>query len=252
MNKDAIAFLDGESVEEPEVEEAEAVAEAEPEQVEAEAEAEPETQTGEEQEAEPPSAAPKESDRIPVTALLDEREKRQEAQRKAEEADRKLKQYEQELRRIREARQEAPPDWYDDPQKAAQYQQRTIEQRFEAQRMQQSKFFAEREFGADVVNEAVAYFDAHPQQSQQFLAHPSPFHAAVEFYRKQKVADEIGADPEAYKAKLREELLAELQASQGSQFSSKPKAPPPSMAKAPAAGKEAISSGSAFDMLFPD
>jgi hypothetical protein len=127
-----------------------------------------------------------------------------------------------------------------------------LEQQFQQRLMQMSKFQAEREFGQETVKEAVAYFDQHPQQSQQFMSHPSPFHAAVEFYQRQKVASEIGSDPEAYKQKLREELRAELEAELTQSPKSKPKAPPPSMASAPAAGKEAITSGSAFDQLFPD
>ena len=198
---------------------------------------------------------PERSRDIPVTALLDEREKRQEAQRKAEESDRRAKSLEAELREMRTPKDEAP-DWYDDPQKAAQYQQNAVMTQFEAQRMQQSKFFAEREFGADVVTEAVAYFDRNPAASQQFKGHPSPFHAAVEFYQRQKVVEEVGADPAAYRAKLADEIRAELEAQysasgQKSQ-SSKPKAPPPSMASAPASGRETLSPGNGFDALFPD
>jgi len=252
MDKDAIAFLDGET----ETETEEVVEESTPEveeQPEPEAEARAEEQTGEE--GETPSPEPEKSRDIPVTALLDEREKRQEAQRRAEEADRRAKSLEAELREMRTPKEEAP-DWYDDPQKAAEYQQNTVLTKFETQRMQQSKFFAEREFGADTVKETIAYFDRNPAASQQFMAHPSPFHAAVEFYQRQKVVEEVGADPEAYRAKLAEEIRAELEAQysangQKSQ-SSKPKAPPPSMASAPASGRETISPGTGFDALFPE
>ena len=252
MDKDAIAFLDGET----ETETEEVVEESTPEveeQPEPEAEARAEEQTGEE--GETPSPEPEKSRDIPVTALLDEREKRQEAQRRAEEADRRAKSLEAELREMRMPKEEMP-DWYDDPQKAAEYQQNTVLTKFETQRMQQSKFFAEREFGADTVKETIAYFDRNPAASQQFMAHPSPFHAAVEFYQRQKVVEEVGADPEAYRAKLAEEIRAELEAqySANGQKSqpSKPKAPPPSMASAPASGRETISPGTGFDALFPE
>lgn len=248
MDKDAIAFLDGETVDEAEAVEVEA--EAPEVEVEAKAEAEPEEQTGVEEPGEPPSPEPEEPKAIPVTALLDEREKRQEAQRRAEEADRRMRQLEAELRRLQQPKQEQP-DWYEDPQKAAQFQSHNLQQEFQAQKMQQSKFFAEREFGAETVNDAVAYFDRHPEQSRQFLSHPSPFHAAVEFYNRQKFVEEVGNDPEAYRAKLREELLAELQQNAPQQpATSKPKSPPPSAAKAPSVGREAIAPGSTFDQLF--
>lgn len=253
MSKDAIAFLDGETVDEPEVEEA-VEAEPEPEQPEEvkaeEAEAEPE-QTGVEEPGSTPEPEPQNERAIPVTALLDEREKRQEAQRRLEEIDRQNRELQARLQQLQQPKQEAP-DWYENPQEAAQFQSKTIEQQFQARMMQQSKFFAERDFGADTVNEAIAYFDQHPEQSQQFVSHPSPFHAAVDYYKRQKVATEIGSDPEAYKAKLREELLAELKAemTQPKSQPSKPKSPPPSAAKAPAVGGDTIAPGNTFDSLF--
>ena len=251
MGKDAIAFLDGETVDEPEVNEAEEI-EAQPEQAEPEAvEPEAEAQTGEEDPGSTPEPEPQDTKSIPVTALLDEREKRQEAQRQLQENQRRQAELEAELRRLQQPKEQVP-DWWEDPNKASQYHSQRLEQQFQQRLMQMSKFQAEREFGQETVNEAVTYFDQHPQQSQQFMSHPSPFHAAVEFYQRQKVASEIGSDPEAYKQKLREELRAELEAELTQSPKSKPKAPPPSMASAPAAGKEAITSGSAFDQLFPD
>lgn len=255
MDKDAIAFLDGDTVEEPEVTEMEAEAPPEPEQKEA---AKPEAvepeQTGE-PESVPPTPEPETDNRIPVTALLDEREKRQDAQRRFEEADRARREMEAELKRLQQPKQEAP-DWYEDPQAAAKFQTQNIEQQFQSRLLQMSKFQAERDFGAEVVTEAVRFFDKHPEASQQFKAHPSPFHAAVEFYQRQKVAEEIGTDPDAYKARLREEMRAELEAELTANGKTvqptKPKSPPPSVASAPAQGRETIVPGNAFDGMFPD
>lgn len=257
MGKDAIAFLDGETVDEPEVEEVavETEAEAEPEQPEAEAvEAEAEEQTGEKEEGSTPEPEPQEQKAIPVTALLDEREKRQEAQRQYREEQRRAQELEARLRELQKPKEDAP-DWFEDPAKAASFNNQQIERQFQQRLMQMSKFQAEREFGADTVGEAIAYFDRHPQASQQFLSHPSPFHAAVEFYQRQKVAEEIGTDPEGYKQRLREEMRAEIEAelkANGAKAQpSKPKAPPPSMAAAPSTGRETTSPGSGFDQLFP-
>lgn len=260
MGKDAMAFLDEETVDEPEVvetEEAQAEPEqTEPEQAEPEAkEAREEAQTGEEDPGSTPEPDPQEHRSIPVTALLDEREKRQEAQRQFQEEQRRAAELEARLRELQQPKEESP-DWYDDPAKAASYQTTQIERQMQQRLMSMSKFQAEREFGPEVVTEAIAYFDRHPQASQQFLAHPSPFHAAVEFYKKQKVAEEIGTDPDAYKQKLREELRAELEAEMtangAKSLSSKPKAPPPSMASAPSTGRETQSPGNGFDALFPE
>lgn len=259
MDKDAIAFLDGETVEEPEVVEEAVDTPAEPEKTEPEPEQVEAEQTGEEV-GEPPAPEPEEPvsepvQHAPLTALLDEREKRQEAQRKAEDFDRQLREMRAELQKAQQPKQEAP-DWFENPQEAAQFHNNQVEQQFQSRMLQQSKFLAEREFGSETVTEAVQYFDQHPQASQQFKDHPSPFHAAVEFYQRQKVAQEIGSDPEAYKAQLREELRKEVEAEMmqkgASIQSAKPKSPPPSAASSPSVGGESITPGTGFDALFPD
>lgn len=240
---DKLDFLDNEQTE-PEVE----TEEVEAEQVEAEAAPEPET--GEPEEAAPPAAVePEKPGSIPISALLDERERRQKAEREAEE----LRKFRQQIEAHRH--QQPAPDFFQDPDQRLAYERQQFQTQFTAMKLQQSRFLAEREFGADVVNEAYAYFDEHPQLSHQLLNHPSPFHAAVEFYKKQKVAEEIGADPEAWKAKqvetlreqLRQELMAEMQTAQPQ---SRPI--PGSLASAPAAGKagEPRARGSAFDAAF--
>lgn len=253
MAEDKLEFLDETServteTEAPEVEAEEPTAEAvepESEQVEAGEEAD---DTGEQEAAPPVAEVEKQPQHIPVTALLDEREKRQLAERKAEETARRLAEMEARIRQAQAQRQ--APDWFEDPQAAAQYQAQAIQQQIQAQRLEQSKFFAAREFGAETVNEAIAYFDQNPHLSHQFLNEPSPFHAAVEFYKKQKFLSEVGENPEAYKEQLREQIRQELLNEVS--HPSKPKAPPPSMSKAPSAGREAITPGNAFDSMFPE
>lgn len=206
--------------------------EQEPEQVEGTGETEPAAEG--EEEAGPPPAQEERHQNIPVTALLDEREKRQAAERRAEDAARRLQQIEQQ---VRAAQQQKPkPDWFEDPQAAAQYQQQFFEAQLQRQALAQSRFMAEREFGQEAVAEVISYFDRRPELSAQFLSEPSPFHAAVDFYNRQKLLDDIGADPAAYRDRLREELRKELVAEMATAQPSKPKAPPPSMAKAPSAG----------------
>jgi hypothetical protein len=254
MSDDKLGFLDEmseEITETPEVEVEEPTAE-EPQEVKAE---EPETpaveeaaDTGEEEAAPPVAEVEEKPQAIPVTALLDEREKRQLAERKAEETAKRLADMEARIRASQQ--QQKAPDWDMEPQAAAQYQAQAFEQRMQAQRLEQSKFFASREFGNDTVNEAIAYFDQNPQLSHQFINEPSPFHAAVEFYQKQKFLSEVGENPDAYKDSLREQIRQELMAEMTTSSPSKPKAPPPSMAKAPSTGRDAITPGSTFDNMF--
>lgn len=130
------------------------------------------------------------------------------------------------------------PDVIEDQQGYTNHVQGMVQQATIGQKMQMSRFFAEREFGAKAVQEATAFFDDKPQLSQQFVGEPSPFHAAVEYVKAQKAAQEIGSDPEAYKAKLEEEIRAKVQAEMAAQQATEMagKAPPPSMANVNGSG----------------
>lgn len=246
-DKDKLEFLE-ETQESPEPEQ-EAETPTEPEQPEPEAveAAEPES-TGEDVEAAPPVAEPESPQNVPLTVVLDEREKRQKAERELEQ----LRQWRQRQEAMQRQQQQKAPDWYENPEAAAQYQQQRFQQEMQAQTLRQSRFFAERDYGPELVNEAYAFFDENPHLSQQLLQEPSPFHAAVEFYKKQKFLRDVGDDPDAFiNARVEEELQKRLAAG-GVQSPSKPKAPPASLSRAPASGRDAIAPGNAFDQMLPD
>lgn len=242
--EDKLNFLNETPDTEPEVaEEAEAEEEPQAEEPEAEPEEAPQEAAEEEgtgeKEGEPPSPEEEAQRAIPVTALLDEREKRQKAERELEE----LRKWRQE--REREAAQgQAKPDFYENPEQA-------VSQYVTQVKLEQSRFLAEREFGKEAVEEAFAYFDQHPDESRELLKHPSPFHAAVEHYKQRKFLSEV-KDPDEWREqereRIRQEILAESQKSQ----QPKPKTPPPSMSNAPSTGRDAITPGSAFDQMLPD
>lgn len=240
-DEEKLSFLDKEEAPEPVEEQVEA---SEPEAEPApEPEPEPEP-TGED--AAPPAASHERQQPVPITALLDEREKRQAEARRAEQAEQRLRQLEAQIRAQQEKR--PAPDWYEDPQAAAQYQQQNFQQAMLQQTLRQSRFFAEKEYGAELVEETNKWFDENPQLSHQFIDKPSPWHAAVEFYKRQKLASEVGSDPDAYRERLREEIRQELLNEVPT--TSKPKAPPPSMSKAPSSGRDSITPGSTFDTMF--
>lgn len=199
--------------------------------------AESEAETGDLTEVPPTPEVTEEPKVAPITALLDEREKRQAAERKAEEVSQRLAQIERQMQQAQQPQQK--PDFFDNPDAA-------IQQQITSVKMQQSRFLAEREFGPEVVAQAYAYFDEHPEESQALVAHPSPFHAAVEHFKKQQFLAEVGADPDAWKQKLREELEQEFASRQPTQ----PKAPPPTMSRTPTAGGAQVASGNAFDEVF--
>ena len=106
---------------------------------------------------------------------------------------------------------EPVPDMFEDPQGFQQHVTKSAEQLVSGRILEQSKFLATREFGEEVVDEALAYFDDHPEQSHRLMNHPSPMHAAVEFVKAQKIAQEIGNDPAAYREKVRAEIRAEIE-----------------------------------------
>lgn len=175
--------------------------------------------------AAPPAAESKVEHSAPLTALLDEREKRQKAEREAED----LRRWKAEREaREREAAEKAPkPDFFEDPEAAVQRQVTAV-------RLGQSRFFAEREFGAETIAQVNAWLDTLPDTGSQFLRHPSPWHAAAEAYRRHKSLSVIGDDPEKWIAAERERIRAELLKEAPS---SAPTPPPASMASAPSAGR---------------
>ena len=135
---------------------------------------------------------------VPLTTLLDEREKRQALERKMQ----------------KPAVEPTPaPDFYDNPQAAVQHEIQPVQKQILQSKLDTSRFIAEREFGKEKVDEAFAYFNEHPDKSAELLNHPSPFHAAVEVYDREKAAKEIG-DPVKYRETLKAEILAEIQAEQ--------------------------------------
>lgn len=192
----------------------------------------------------PPVVEPK-AEPVPIQALLDERDKRQRAERDMEALRTRLADF--------ESKQNPPPDIHEDPEARLSFERQSFQRAMINTKLEQSRFFAEKDFGKDVVDSAMQYYDENPQLSHQFLNSPSPLHAAVEFYKRQKVADEVGLDPAAYRERLRAELLAEMQAQQPAQptATSKPRLPG-SLAAAPAAGKssEPPATGGGFEAAF--
>lgn len=255
MSDGKLEFLD----ETPEVEAEEVTPEAEePAQAAPEAEAdEPEAEAeGTGDQGEPPSPEFKSSrnaeHQAPLTALLDEREKRQKAEREAEE----LRQWRRQMEQREQQAKAKVPDVFEDQEGFIRHTQQAFQQELLRNKMDTSRFLAEREYGADTLQEAVAFFDQHPDQSWRFLQEPSPYHAAVEYYRKQKALSEIGDDPDKWKQSqletLKEQLRQELMAEMGQQPQTAPRKPPVSLTGQPAAGRgDPTAKGTGFDAAFP-
>lgn len=205
--------------------------------------AQPEGETAEnpaestgENEAEPPAAKTEEEQRhVPYEALRDERTKRQALERR--------------LAEIEAAQQRARIEAIDDPDERTQAVQQQLMQAAVAHKVNLSRQYAERQYGPEFVQQVTDFFNdpRHAPMSHQFLRTEDPFGAAVEYFNAAQALREIGPDPKAYEQKLRERIKAEMLAELPP---TKPKAPPRSMASAPAAGGDSNPIGSGFDALF--
>lgn len=187
---------------------------------------------------EPPKAEP---GHVPISALLDEREKRQK--------------FERELNELRAQRQrpETPPN-LQTPEEIAAYVQREAANAAWSAKAEFSENTAREKHGDELVDAAIQWGLARCEAEKAQLGF-SPF--AVEQMRQRNPIDwvirqhkrdalltEIGDDPEAYKAKLRAELAASAATSPASTASAaappQPAAPKPtprpSLASSPSAG----------------
>lgn len=140
----------------------------------------------------------------PLAAVQDERRKRQEAEAR-------VKQYEQQLAQRRE--QAPPPDWYADPQQAAEAMQRQMHEQITLTRVSLSQDWArDRYQDYDEVEQVfTAAASQDPTLWQKLYRHPNPAKFAYQEGKKFKLLNEIGDDPDAY----RQRIISEATASQG-------------------------------------
>jgi hypothetical protein len=174
----------------------------------------------------PPAPAERAVRDVPLSALLDERDKR-----KALEA--RLAQIEQ---------QQQPQQQWPDPIDDAEGYTRAVQQQaaIEAhtRHLQMARALAVREYGAELVEQAYAYFD-QPQnrpQTHVFAREALSFHAMVEAFKERKTAEERSSPD--YEARLREKLRAELLAEMGAASPSSARPIPRSLASATGSGSQ--------------
>lgn len=175
---------------------------------------------------EPQPEAKPDPQHVPITALLDERDKR--------------KALEAELEKFRTAQQppqEQPkvPDMFDDPEGFAAYQRQLVEQNTVNTKLDISEEMARDKFGDEDVDKAkewaLAQFAARPGLQQEVLRQRHPYKYVVEMYRKEQIASQFSSDDYA-------EFQAWKAAQSAVQQQTKPivQAPPRSLASAPSAG----------------
>lgn len=193
--------------------------------------AEPEPAPEPEPAAEPVAPEPQHA---PITALLDEREKRQAAERELQAIRQQIAQSQQ---------QADVPDPDMDPVGYAQFQEGRIQQVLLNQTLNTSERFARKEHGADTVEAAKAWslqrFAADPFYQQQVLNDPDPYEKVVTDYKRDQLFSKV-SDPSDFDAflawKAAQGQLQQQQAAPAASPNPAPAIPPRSLASAPSAG----------------
>ncbi len=184
---------------EPDVEPEKVEPEVEPEPVK---EPEPEKEPVKEPEKEPEDkpTVSKENEWT-LTAVMDERDKRQKWQKRAEEAEAKLA-----------PKAEDDISVFSDEEGYNRQQGEKLESALRNSELNMSEAFAQEVFGDEVVAEATEWMKTEgfksPHVVAQFHGAKLPFHEAVKMFRAEK--DRL--NPEAFKAKLKAEILEEIKA----------------------------------------
>lgn len=114
----------------------------------------------------------------------------------------------------------AEPDIFDDPRGFVHREIAPLAQGQQAMREQFSQMLAVEKFGADKVDAAYKAFadeagknPALQYEYERIMASAHPYGELIAWHEKNAVIREIGADPAAYREKLKAELLAEIQSS---------------------------------------
>lgn len=188
---------------------------------------------------------------VPISALLDERDKRQAETRKREDLEAQLQRYQQ---------PQQPEQIPTDPSGIIQYALAEQQRIAFNERLNTSELMARQSHGEEIVSQAQQAFLAavgqNPMLQQQLQGQIHPYDFVVKWHKQHKLMSEIGQDPEAWRKseaeKIRAQVLAELQG-QGVQPAQSSQQPPPSVVGRPAAaraGSVPTGPGNAFDNLF--
>ena len=185
------------------------------------------------------TASPAESDEtdnsplVPRRALIEERRKRQDYERKMVEFEAKLAELSKPQPPPQQQRQQPqpPPDPWTDPEGAMAYerQQRAMEL-YETRVILSEEMMSQKLDYADAKRVFIEAANADPALAQKLVRHPIPAKFVYEEGKRLAALREIGPDPAAYRETLRQQLRAELEAEMGqhpSNVNPTPRAPAP-------------------------
>jgi len=196
--------------------------------------AQPETTEQPQGQPEPSSEAepqPDETGKVPLAALHAERNKVKRYTEQVAEFQSKLEQqnaqWEQRFSQIltavapKQAQPEAAPapDFWADPEAAMRTQATEAISPLQQQMRAMAREVAEVRYQPETVEKAVNAFDSaaktgqlDPEIYRRVMASSNPYAAAVQWHQHTSTMSEIGADPVAYKAKLADEIRAQVMA----------------------------------------
>jgi hypothetical protein len=167
-----------------------------------------------------PQPQPAPTPTVPLPELLEQRHRAQMAEREAQYAREQLAQYQRALEAQQRAMQPQPQpiDPIADPEgfaRAVLERQAAQEQRMAEhalhQRANMSEMLARREHGPEKIDAAV---QAATQAglNRNFMQQSDPYAALMSWHNAQTVASQVGTNLDAYRQKVREEILAEIRA----------------------------------------
>jgi hypothetical protein len=213
---------------------------------------------------EPTDPQPERADhRIPLTELLNEREKRQAEARRAQQLEQELQTLRQQMQPPRQ--QEPIPDQFQSPEQynawvmaQGQQVQQTMEQRLWQQEANFSLRLARAAHGPELFEAAYNATLANPNLARQVANSPDPGEVMVALYKREQVLAQVGDNPETYvQQKLEEALndpkfLAKALEKARSAASTQPAQVklPPSLNKATSAGRAADTSDMSDGALY--
>jgi hypothetical protein len=209
-----------------------------------------------EPEQQQPEAQPEETKELPRVGLdkyLSEREKRQEAQKRADALEARLRELE-----AKAQPQAKIPDPYEDPEGYDRYVRSSVDQNAWNLRAEMSGRFAEQKYGKETVEAAVAWAQAEgakdPTLGQRVMAQASPVEWVVEQYNRDQFFQKYGSDPSALTQSQQPSVVAPqaaVPAFQPVTVTPKQAPPPKSLATATSAGAghQGVPTGSALDSL---
>ena len=166
---------------------------------------------------------------VPITVVLDERDKR--------------KQLEAELAQFR-AQQQQPqpvqvPDMLDDPEGYAQHQAQFVQNAALNVKLDMSEEFARQQHGDEIVDKArewaLQQFQRRPGFQQEVFGQRNPYGYVVQQFQREQIASSVTADDFA-QFQAWKQAQAQLSQQAAPAAPTAPAIPPRSLASAPAAG----------------